>query len=116
MKRMVYRTLIGMVGWAVTLLGLVMIPYPGPGWLVVFTGLAILARQYVWAQQTLDFAHGKYLSWQDWMQAQPLYLKSLFWLLTAATVVVTLWLMNGYGMMNDWFNLGQDWIRSPFFS
>ena len=34
---------IGIAGGVVVLLGLVAIPYPGPGWLIVFAGLAILA-------------------------------------------------------------------------
>ncbi len=108
------RTLTAILGWAVLLLGLVMVPYPGPGWLVVFAGLAILARQFAWARRTLSYARGNYDSWQRWMKRQPLYIKSLFWLLTCATAIITIWLLNGYGLMNDWLNLGLDWLESPF--
>jgi hypothetical protein len=42
----------------------------------------------------------------------------VFWLLTFIVVVLTLWLLDGYGMINDLLNLGWDWVRSPlpFFS
>lgn len=107
------RVVMAMVGWVVLLLGLVMVPYPGPGWLVVFAGLAILARQYVWARKTLDFAEGRYRTWRMWLHRQPMYIKVIFWLLTCLTAVITIWLLNGYGLLNELFNLGMDWLRSP---
>ena len=33
--------------------GSILVPLPGPGWLIVFAGLAILATEYVWAQRLL---------------------------------------------------------------
>lgn len=109
----VNRILIGFVGWAVLLLGVVMIPYPGPGWIVVFIGLSILAREFHWARRLNDRARHKYESWKSWLGIQPSYIKALFFALTTMTVIVTVWLLNGYGMMNEWFNLGIDWVRSP---
>lgn len=108
------RVLIGFVGWAVLLLGLVMIPYPGPGWLVVFIGLSILAREFTWARRLHLYGRARYDTWQTWMQQQPILIRVLFWALTAATVIITIWLLNGYGLINDWLDLGQDWVRSPF--
>jgi uncharacterized protein (TIGR02611 family) len=35
-------------------LGVVLLPLPGPGAIVVALGLAILSLEFVWAQQTLD--------------------------------------------------------------
>ncbi len=114
MKHHLKRSSIIIVGWAVLLVGIVMIPYPGPGWLVVFVGLSILGRELAWAHRLHIYGHDKYHAWQAWLQVQPTYIKAFFWLLTTATVVVTIWLLNGYGMMNDWFDLGLDWVRSPF--
>ncbi len=108
------RFLIILLGWAVLLAGVVMVPYPGPGWLVVFLGLSILAREFTWAARLHDYATKHYDTWQKWLKRQPLYIKSIFWLLTFATVVVTLWLLNTYGLMNDWLNLNLPWLRSPF--
>lgn len=108
------RLLIGFAGWAVLLVGIVMIPYPGPGWIVVFIGLSILATEFDWARDLHDYAHKKYNTWQDWISAQPLYIRAVFWLLTCMTVIITVWLVNGYGLMNDWMHLGQNWLQSPF--
>jgi uncharacterized protein (TIGR02611 family) len=108
------RALIGLVGWAVLLLGVVMIPYPGPGWVVVFVGLSILATEFDWAKDAHDFAHGKYDEWQRWIKRQPMYIRAIFWVLTCLTVIITVWLVNGYGLMNSWLNLGWDWAQSPF--
>lgn len=109
----VWRVLVGIVGWAVLLAGVVMVPYPGPGWLVVFIGLSILATEFVWAARLHDYAHGKYDLWQLWYGRQPIYIKAIFWCLTFATAAITVWFLNGYGMINDWFHLNLNWLRSP---
>lgn len=46
-----YRIAIGVVGTAVAVLGLILVPLPGPGWLVVFLGLAILGTEFHWARR-----------------------------------------------------------------
>ena len=108
------KVIVGVVGGMVLGAGILMIPYPGPGWAVVFVGLAILAQEFRWAQAILDKAKGKYDQWQAWLARQPGWVKAIFWLLTAAVVVVTIWLLNGYGLLNAWFYLGWDWLNSPF--
>lgn len=113
MKRRAKKTFIAIVGGIVLLAGIVMIPYPGPGWLVVFAGLGILSTEFDWAKRILHFARGKYDAWQDWLAAQKGYVKALFWLLTAAVVVTTIWLLNGYGLINQLLGLGWDWVQSP---
>ncbi|MDB5165806.1 MAG: hypothetical protein JWM00_696 [Candidatus Saccharibacteria bacterium] len=117
-KAAVKKSSIGVLGGLVVVLGLIMVPYPGPGWLVVFAGLAILATEFDSARRVLDFAKGKYDGWQAWLKHQRIITQLLFWLLTFAIVVLTIWLLNGYGIINDLFHLGWDWVRSPlpFFS
>jgi len=41
------------IGFAVVILGLIMVPLPGPGWFVVFAGFAILSLEFVWAQEAV---------------------------------------------------------------
>lgn len=113
MKKQVKKTFVGIVGGIVLLAGIVMIPYPGPGWLVVFAGLGILSTEFEWAQRVLHFAKGKYDAWQEWLAGQNRYIKALFWVLTALVVVITIWLLNGYGLVNHFLNLGWDWVDSP---
>ena len=51
----VYRTVVGVVGALITVAGLLMVPLPGPGWLVVFIGIGVLASEVHWAPRLLDF-------------------------------------------------------------
>ena len=48
-----YRIAVAVIGLAVLAVGIVAIPYPGPGWAVVFVGLAILATEFDWARRLL---------------------------------------------------------------
>jgi tellurite resistance protein TerC len=55
------RVGIGIVGSAVLLAGVAMIVLPGPAFLVIPAGLAILATEFSWAQRWLHKAH-EYIS------------------------------------------------------
>jgi uncharacterized protein (TIGR02611 family) len=50
---------ITIAGFAVLLAGLALLVLPGPGWLLIFLGLGILATEYVWAQRLLRIAREK---------------------------------------------------------
>ncbi|MFF4233400.1 TIGR02611 family protein [Streptomyces sp. NPDC001820] len=47
------------VGLGVVGAGIVMLPLPGPGWLVIFGGMAIWATEFVWAQLVLRWTKRK---------------------------------------------------------
>ncbi|WP_328628588.1 TIGR02611 family protein [Streptomyces sp. NBC_00353] len=47
------------VGLAVVVAGVIMLPLPGPGWLVIFGGMAIWATEFVWAQLVLRWTRRK---------------------------------------------------------
>lgn len=105
---------VGIVGGIVLLVGIIAIPYPGPGWLIVFAGLAILSTEFTWAGRALKFARSKYDAWSNWLKRQHMVLRMVVLCLTGVIVLLTLWLVNALGMVNDFFNLPLDWIRSPF--
>lgn len=113
MRKQAKKTAVTVVGFIVLIAGIIMIPYPGPGWLVVFAALGILSTEYVWAKRMLQFARGKYDAWQSWLARQNRAVKMLFWVLTALVVIVTIWLLNGYGLLNHLLHLGWDWADSP---
>lgn len=115
MKRQLRRGLVGLIGGIVVLAGIIMIPYPGPGWLVVFAGLGILSTEFAWAQRVLDFAKTKYDGWADWVARQAFVVRASIWLFTAAVVLVTIWLVNGYGVIADILNIHWQWLQSPLF-
>ena len=72
-----YRAGVGVLGTAVVVLGIVLIPLPGPGWLIVFFGLAILATEFVWAERLLAFGRRKLHGWTDWVMHQSVLVRGL---------------------------------------
>jgi uncharacterized protein (TIGR02611 family) len=47
------RLAVAIVGVTVTLLGVVMLVTPGPGWLAILLGLGVLGAEFVWARRLL---------------------------------------------------------------
>lgn len=92
-----------------------MVPYPGPGWLVVFAGLAVLASEFEFAQELLEFGKDKYQVWQDWVNRQGLFVQCVIWISMGVIIVLTIWLLNGYGVMAKILGIDVDWLISPFF-
>lgn len=86
-----WRIGVGVVGGAVTVAGLIMVPAPGPGWLVVFFGLLILASEFEFAQRLLDYAKEQVGRWNDWIMHQALWVRGLVVLATIAIVWLVLW-------------------------
>jgi uncharacterized protein (TIGR02611 family) len=54
-----WRVGVFVVGLAVVVAGVVMLPLPGPGWLVIFAGMALWATEFVWAQLVLRWTKRK---------------------------------------------------------
>lgn len=54
------RVVVTVLGVAVLVVGVVLIPLPGPGWAIVFGGLAILATEYAWARRWLTAARARW--------------------------------------------------------
>lgn len=87
-----YRVVIGVLGGAIVLGGIVLIPLPGPGWLIVFAGLALLATEFAWAERLLDFARAKVHGWTDWVRRQSLAVRAAIGLAGLLTVGGAIWL------------------------
>ena|SRR3984893_2601449 len=47
------RLVVAIVGFTVTLLGVVMLVTPGPGWLAILLGLGVLGVEFAWARRLL---------------------------------------------------------------
>jgi len=43
-----------LAGFTLLLIGAVMLFTPGPGWLVIFLGLTLLAAEFVWARRLIN--------------------------------------------------------------
>jgi hypothetical protein len=58
-KRNGRRVGVAIAGFILILVGAALLVLPGPGWLLIFAGLAVLATEYVWAQRLLNAAKHK---------------------------------------------------------
>lgn len=108
-----YRIAVGVVGAVVFAAGIVAIPYPGPGWAIVFIGLGILATEFDWARRLLAWVRERYDKVMDWFARQGLWVKILGVVFTAAVVVVTLWLFGALNFAAKLVGLEWPWLQSP---
>ncbi|WP_243076095.1 TIGR02611 family protein [Microbacterium sp. SS28] len=46
-----YRAVVAVIGVTLTLVGIVLLALPGPGWITVFLGLAVLGTEFHWARR-----------------------------------------------------------------
>lgn len=109
----VYRIAVGVVGLLVLGLGIVAIPYPGPGWAIVFVGLGILATEFAWAQRLLTFARDRYDRAMDWFHRQHASVQILGGLVTAVVVFATLWLFGAVRWAGGIIGVEHEWLNSP---
>ena len=86
-----YRVVVAVIGAAVVVGGIILIPLPGPGWLIVFGGLAILSTEFEWAGRLLDFARRQVRGWTHWVGRQSLVVRGLIGLVGLLFVWGVLW-------------------------
>jgi uncharacterized protein (TIGR02611 family) len=110
---LVYRVVVAVVGLAVLAVGIVAIPYPGPGWAIVFLGLGILATEFRWAQLVLHWVRARYDKVMAWFRRQGRSVQVLGAAFTAAVVVATLWLLGAIGFFSDLVGLEHELLKSP---
>jgi uncharacterized protein (TIGR02611 family) len=87
----IYRIIVGILGGAIVVGGLALVPLPGPGWVIVFVGLALLATEFVWAERVEKFARDQVKAWTQWLGEQSLVVRILFGVLTFAFVAGVLY-------------------------
>jgi uncharacterized protein (TIGR02611 family) len=54
-----WQVVVFMLGLAIVAAGVVLLPLPGPGWVVIFAGMALWATEFVWAQLVLRWTKRK---------------------------------------------------------
>ena len=101
----VYRTGVAIVGLGVVAIGLLLVPFPGPGWLVVFVGLGILATEFAWAKRLLNFAKAKVRGWTEWLSRQSALFRLLALLATALVVIAAVLAYVVWLGMPEWIPL-----------
>ena len=81
------RVGVGVLGGLVVLVGIVLLPLPGPGWAIIFLGLAIWAAEFHWARRLLKYARTEVGRWRRWYTRQGLAVKIASGLTTALVVL-----------------------------
>jgi uncharacterized protein (TIGR02611 family) len=99
-----YKTVVGIIGAIITIGGLALVPLPGPGWFIVFIGLAILASEFEWARRLQNFAKRQVRAWTQWLRRQTWPLRYLLSLATLAFILAILY-------VSAVLTGGVDWIR-----
>jgi uncharacterized protein (TIGR02611 family) len=77
----IWTLLIATVGGAIVVLGLLLIPLPGPGWALVFVGVAVWATEFRWAQRLLRYGRNVLRRWTAWAKRQSLLIRLLLGLI-----------------------------------
>jgi uncharacterized protein (TIGR02611 family) len=82
----------------VIIIGIVLLPAPGPGWLIIFLGLGIWATEFAWAKSLLKLVRRTVASWTAWLGRQPRWLGVLLGavgLIALGAVAAGAWLLLG---------------------
>jgi uncharacterized protein (TIGR02611 family) len=89
--RLTLKIIVGVLGAAIIVTGLIMVPFPGPGWLVVFAGLAVLATEFAWASRLLHIAKEKLVAATDWLKRQNWFVRIVAGALTLIVAAAIVW-------------------------
>lgn len=109
----VYRIAVGVVGVALLAVGIVAIPYPGPGWAILFLGLAVLATEFTVFHRLLKYLRGRYDASMAWFRRRHWTVQALGTLSTFGVTAATLWLMGVLGWMTGLVGWDWGWSESP---
>lgn len=89
--RVALKTGVGLAGAALIAIGLVLVPLPGPGWLIVLAGLAVLAIEFAWAKHLLRFTRRQLRRWTTWLLRRPLPVRLGFGAAGIVLVAFVIW-------------------------
>ena len=89
--RLALKIGIGVLGTLVVAVGIVLIPFPGPGWAIVILGLAIWALEFAWAKNLLEFTKRHVQSWTRWIARQSVPVRVLVGVVGLIFVSAIVW-------------------------
>lgn len=110
LTRRVYRLVVALVGAAIVVVGVVLVPAPGPGWLIIFAGLAVLGSEFEWAQRLLAYARRRVGQWTAWTLRQHPAVRGLVGLAVLALVLAAFWGLFLLSGVPDWI---PDIVQTP---
>lgn len=65
-----WRVVVFLLGLAVVITGVIMLPLPGPGWLVIFAGIGLWSTEFAWAQKVLRWTKRQVREWTHRMKVR----------------------------------------------
>jgi uncharacterized protein (TIGR02611 family) len=75
--RLATRVIITVLGLLIIAVGILLLPLPGPGWVIIFGGLAIWSLEFTWAARLRRFAMRQVSNWTAWLGRQRWWLRVL---------------------------------------
>ena len=87
------RVVIGVTGACVVLLGLVLVPLPGPGWPIVFLGFVVLSSEFAWAERVRREVEVRAAGVLRRSAAAPRSVRVTIRFVSLASLVIPLWLL-----------------------
>jgi uncharacterized protein (TIGR02611 family) len=108
--RLALKIGVGALGGLVVAVGIVLIPFPGPGWAIVILGLAILAVEFHWARGLLAFTKKHVQSWTHWIGRQSLPLRALIGLVGFIFISAVVWTSVKLSLGIDLYQVAMDWV------
>jgi uncharacterized protein (TIGR02611 family) len=75
--RIAWRVAIAILGLLIVVAGVILLPLPGPGWLIIFVGLGVWAMEFAWAERLLSRARRFVRRWTAWVLGRPRWVQLL---------------------------------------
>ena len=108
-----YRIGVGVVGLVLLVVGIIAIPYPGPGIAICFVALAILATEFEWARRAQAWARRRVEPVVAWFGSRGIWGRALGTVLTAVVLVASLWVFGVLGWTASLVGYERPWLNSP---
>jgi uncharacterized protein (TIGR02611 family) len=108
--RLALKIGIGVLGTLVIALGIVLIPFPGPGWAIVILGLAIWSVEFTWAKRLLEFTKRNVKAWTSWIGRQSLPVRAVLGILGMIFVAAIVWLSVKLSFGVDLIEKAREWL------
>ena len=108
--RMALKIGIGVLGALVIALGIILIPFPGPGWAIVILGLAILALEFTWAKKLLEFTRRQVKAWTSWVGRQSLPVRGVLGVVGLVFVAGVVWASVRVSFGVDLIEKTREWL------
>jgi uncharacterized protein (TIGR02611 family) len=107
-----FRIGIGVLGALIIAVGIILIPFPGPGWAIVILGLAVWAIEFTWAKKLLDYTKRQVQRWTRWIGRQSWPTRALIGVAGLLFVAAIVWASVRLSLGIDLIAEGRDWLAS----